>query len=616
MAEPYGRWPSPISPRDLAALYRFNDVQWDADGQTLVWDESRGGRSLLVAQRQGDAPRDLFRNRALRPGVGYGGSAFGVGREQIAFVTEQRLFLQPLSTGKPRPLTPAFGHAAAPVFSPDGAWLVFVHTYEDHDALAAVPTQGEGWPQRIAYGADFYMQPAFSPDGRYLAWVEWDFPNMPWDGARLMLAAWREGRLDTPRHLAGDERTPIFQPAFSPDGRYLAYLAQDEEWDTLYLHDLERGTIRPLLGDRCLMLPAWVQGLRTFAWLNPERLLVLENRAGFSRILLVGLDGSVQEYDPAPYTWLRQPAAAPQGDRVAFLASSPLIPERVVVWHLADQRWETHARSAPEDIPAAYLPTPEDITWKAPDGLTVHALYYAPVPAERRSETPPPAIVSVHGGPTSQRTSAFNAQAAYFASRGYAYIELNYRGSTGYGRRYREALYGRWGEVDVEDAVGLARILAERGLADPRRLVILGGSAGGYTVLNTLARHPGLYRAGVDLYGVSDLFALDLDTHKFERHYTAKLVGTLPEAAEKYRTWSPLFHAERIRDPLAVFQGGKDKVVPPDQSERIVQTLRRRGVPHIYKVYPEEGHGFRLPETLEDYYATLERFLLVHVIFA
>ncbi len=613
---PYGLWPSPFSVKDLAAMRRFNDVQWSPDGRTLFWVEGRGAQSVLAAQEEGDAPRDLFRDLSLRPGVGYGGGEFAVGRGFVVFAANGRLYRQPLPHGTPQPITPAFGGLAAPAVSPDGRRVAFVHTYEETDVLALAPADGSQWPQRVAVGADFYMQPTFSPEGRHLAWVEWDFPQMPWDGTRLMLAEVESAGLRAPRRLAGDADTPVFQPAFSPDGHYLAYLAQDADRDTLYLHDLESGQTRPLLADKIMLPPAWMQGMRAFAWLDAHRLVVLENRLGFSRIWLVSTDGQATEIDPAPYAWLRQPAASPDGQRVAFLASSPQIPERVVVWHPESGTWETRARSATESIPPAHLPTPEDIAWEAEDGLTVHALYYPPAPAEWRRDAPPPAIVSIHGGPTSQRTAAFNAQAAYFASRGYAYVELNYRGSTGYGRRYMLALRGRWGEVDVADAVALARILGERGLADPQRLVIMGGSAGGYTVLNVLVRHPGVYKAGIDLYGVSDLFALDMDTHKFERHYTATLVGQLPEAAEKYRAWSPIFHADAIRDPLAVFQGLEDKVVPPDQSERIVQALRRSGVPHIYKAYEGEGHGFRKPETLEDLYSTIERFLQQHVLFA
>jgi len=611
---PYGLWPSPFSVKDLAAMGRLNDVRWSPDGRTLFWVEGRGAQSVLVAQRGNDAPRDLFRDLSLRPGVGYGGGECDAADGFVVFVANGRLYRQDLPHGLPRPITPAFGGLASPAISPDGQRVAFVHTYEETDVLAVAPTDGSQWPQRIAEGADFYAQPAWHPQGRYLAWVEWDFPQMPWDGTRLMLAAWEGDRLAAPRHLAGDADTPVFQPAFSPDGRYLAYLAQDADRDTLYLYDLESGATRPLLGDKIMLLPMWVQGMRAFTWLDAGRLAVLENRNGFSRLWLVGVDGSAEEIDPAPYTWLRQPHAVPGSQGIAFLASSPQIPERVAVWQ--GGQWHTRTRTATESIPPERLPIPEDIAWEAEDGLTVHALYYPPVPEVWRSDAPPPAIVSIHGGPTSQRTAAFNAQAAYFATRGYAYVELNYRGSTGYGRRYMLALRERWGEVDVADAVALARVLAERGLADPQRLVIMGGSAGGYTVLNVLVHHPGVYKAGIDLYGVSDLFALDMDTHKFERHYTATLVGQLPEAAEKYRAWSPVFHAEHIRDAVAVFQGLEDKVVPPNQSESIVAALRRNGVPHIYKTYEGEGHGFRKPETLEDLYATIERFLQKYVLFA
>jgi len=613
---PYGLWPSPFSVKDLANMRRFNDVQWAAD-DTLLWAEGRGAQTFLLAQKGAEAPRDLFRDISLRPGVGYGGGEFGLGPDFAIFVANNRLYRQLLASGTPRAITPAFGGTASPAVSPDGRWVVFVHTYEETDVLAVAPTDGSQWPQRIAQGADFYMQPAFAPDGRHLAWVEWNFPQMPWDGTRLMLSKWKKGSASAPTHLAGDDDTPVFQPAFSPDGRYLAYLAQDADRDTLYLYDLESGKTRALLRDKIMLLPAWVQGLRAFTWLDDQHLLALENRLGFSRIWLVSVDdGKATEINPAPYTWLRQPAASPDGKQVAFLASSPQIPERVVVWHSESEQWETRARAATESIPAEHLPAPEPISWQAKDGTTVHALYYPPVPAAWRSDAPPPALVNVHGGPTSQRTASFNAQAAYFASRGYAYVELNYRGSTGYGRRYMLALRGRWGEVDVEDAVTLAKVLAKRGLADPERLVIMGGSAGGYTVLNVLIRHPGVYKAGMDFFGVSDLFALDMDTHKFERHYTATLVGQLPEAAEKYRAWSPVFHADKIRDPIAVFQGSEDKVVPPSQSESIVQALRRNGVSHIYKVYEGEGHGFRKPETLEDFYSTMERFLQKYVLFA
>ncbi len=612
--KPFGLWPSPLSATMLGGKKRFNDVQIAPNGQAIAWSESRSDTTVLVVQQGQDAPRDLCNQLSLRPGVGYGGGDFALGDDFVVFVANQRLYLQPLQHGMPRPLTPSYGGAAAPVISSDGQWIAYVHTYEDQDAIAIVHSSGQHWPQKAAQGADFYMQPAWHPQEPWLAWVEWDFPNMPWDGTRLKIGRWHNGQLRDIRHLAGDDDTPIFQPSFSPDGRWLAYIAQDDEWDTLYLYDMASGQTRALVRGGALMTPAWVQGLRTYAWRDAQHIIFIENRNGFAHLNAVGLaDGSTQTLDTAPYTWISQPAAAATG-QMALIASSSQHPDRIIRWTGAG--WQVVAHSQSESLPPADLPLVRPISWTAEDGATVHGLYYPPTSTAWQDEGLPPAILSVHGGPTSQRTAAYNPNAAYFTTRGYAWLEVNYRGSTGYGRSYMRALYGRWGALDVADTVGAAQALAEQNLADPRRLVVYGGSAGGYTVYNALIQHPGRFRAGVAFYGVSDLFSLGLDTHKFERHYDAKLVGTLPEAAEKFRAWSPIFHVEKIRDPLAVFQGGKDRVVVPEQSERIVAALRANHVPHIYQVYPEEGHGWRRSETLADFYPRVERFLLRNVLFA
>lgn len=246
----------------------------------------------------------------------------------------------------------------------------------------------------------------------------------------------------------------------------------------------------------------------------------------------------------------------------------------------------------------------------------MHGIDYPPTHPDFEGRGLPPAIVFIHGGPTAQSNVDFSFERAYFTSRGYAYLEVNYRGSTGYGWSYQQAQRGLWGEVDVEDAKGAAQALIDQKLADPAKLVIRGGSAGGYTVLNTLIHAPGLYKAGICLYGVSNLFTISMAPFKFEARYNDILLGTLPEAAARYHDWSPVFHADRIRDPLAIFQGDHDQVVPLSQSEEVVRALRQYGVPHIYQVYEGEGHGFRKPETLMDYLQKVEQFLLEYVIFA
>ena len=256
------------------------------------------------------------------------------------------------------------------------------------------------------------------------------------------------------------------------------------------------------------------------------------------------------------------------------------------------------------------------LTWRGVDEEEVHGLYYAPHSERYCGEGSPPLIVTVHGGPTSQVCAAYDARAQFFATRGIAVLDVNYRGSTGYGRNYMQRLYGNWGICDVEDALSGAEHLADRGLADRERLVIMGGSAGGFTVLQALVDHPGFFRAGICLYGVANQFSLAMETHKFEARYLDMLLGPLPAAADIYRQRSPVFHADKLVDPIAIFQGDVDKVVPRNQSDAIVESLRARNVPHEYHVYEGEGHGWRRPDTIEAFYTSVLGFLQQYVIYA
>jgi len=614
---PYGLWPSPITPESMAGQLRLDDVQYDPAGGALVWLEGRGARGVLVTRTGADAPRDLTGELSVRAGVGYGGGDFTVRDGVVIFSSGGRLYRQSLDGGPARPVTPAFGDAASPVLSPDGRRIAFVHSYEKQDVIALVDSGGHTWPVKLAAGADFYMQPTWHPDGKRLAWIEWDHPNMPWDGTRLRLGTLdpEGGALAEVRTVAGGPDTPVFQPAFSPDGRFLAYLAGDDGADRLYLLDLDNGKTRVLAEGEALLPPAWTQGMRVFGWSQGGKSIVyVAAERGVGSLWRVPLKGNAQRIETGPYLWFEQLATRPSGEDIACVGSGPAVPDRVVSWSADGPRIQAHSRV--EVVPAADLPVPEAITWTAPDGTTVHGLYYAPAHRAVRGEGLPPAIINIHGGPTSQRVTNFNEDAAFFATRGYAYLEVNHRGSTGYGRAYMLALRHKWGQLDVEDAVGGAQALVERGLADPGRLVVKGGSAGGYTVLNCLIRHPGFFKAGINLFGVAHLIDFNIGTHKFEERYNDSLVGVLPQDLERYKAWSPALHADRIRDPLAVFQGAEDKVVPPAHSESIVQALRRSGVPHIYRVYEGEGHGWRKPETIAVFYQDLERFLMDHVLFA
>jgi dipeptidyl aminopeptidase/acylaminoacyl peptidase len=610
---PFGLWPSPISPAMQGAQLSINDAQFDSDG-SLLWNESLSGKTALMVKSGPDAARDISGGLRVGGGVGYGGGDFTVRNGFAVFSSGGRLYRVSLESGLPRPITPQFGDCASPVISPDGSKILFIHTYEETDCLALVDSEGQNWPVKIASGADFYMQPAWHPDGQQIAWVEWDHPQMPWDGCRLMTARLNGVELTDVKQIFGDVDTPVFQPEFSADGRTLAFLANDGEWDALYALDLSTGERRALVKDVPLMDPAWVQGMRLFAWsADSSRIFYLKNNVGWRTLWVVDVaSGETRQIDFAPYTWAGQIAVSPVNDRLALIASSSKITHRLVTLENGQQRIER--RTTGESVGPDDLPEPRPISWPAPDGTIVHGLFFPPTSRTHISDGLPPAIVHIHGGPTAARASSYNGVAAYFATRGYGFLELNYRGSTGYGRSYMLMLREKWGLFDTEDAAGAAKALADQGLADPKRLVIMGGSSGGYTVLNVLIHFPGVYKAGIDAYGVSNLFDL-IETHKFERHYFDTLVGVLPEAAERYKAWSPVFHTDKIKDPMAVFQGADDKLVPPQHSEQIVSALRANQVPHIYKVYAGEGHGFRLTENVIDFYESIESFLKQYVVF-
>lgn len=624
---PYGLWESLITPASLAEERRLGAPQWDSDGATLVWLEGRSDRGVLVAWRVGeDAPRELTSELSVRAEVGYGGGDFTVHGGYVYFAVHKdgRLFRQPLAGGPAQPITPRFGEAAAPCVSPDDRWVVYVHHDGQDDRLAVVDSSGSTWPQVLAQGHDFYMQPCWSPDGRRLAYLAWDHPNMPWDGTLLYLAdveflAQGTPRLVHVRQVAGGPEVSIFQPEFTPDGSKLLFVSDETGWGRLACLDLASHERRWLTPEGVeYAVPAWLQGQRTFAACADGRhVAAAAGQQGFVRLELIDIASGTRQPVAAlaDYTDVSYPAAHPRAAKVALLAGSPRIPTRLVLHDLSTQATQIVARTNGETLPPDELATAEAMSWPSA-GETAYGLYYAPHSTRFESPGRPPLVVIVHGGPTSQVRAGWRPEAQFLATRGYAVLFVNYRGSTGYGRNYMLRLRGNWGICDVEDCLSGVEHLAVLGWIDRERTVIMGGSAGGFTVLQTLAQFPEAFTAGISLYGVANQFALAADTHKFERHYTDSLIGPLPEAAAKYRERSPVFHACRIKRPLAVFQGDIDRVVPREQSEAIVDVLRRSGTPHEYHVYQGEGHGWRKRETIEHYYRAVESFLKRYVIYS
>ncbi|MCY4392707.1 MAG: prolyl oligopeptidase family serine peptidase [Chloroflexi bacterium] len=628
MAErrPYGTWESPITPAALAGGIRLRGPSWDSDGRTLGWFEGRGDRGVAVAASVGGgdaALRDISGDILVRAGVGYGGGDYTLANGQGWFVDHdsQRIFRQPLDGpdgGPALPVTPAFGESSSPAVSPDGRWVAFVHSYEDEDVIAIADATGELWPGQLARGRDFYMQPVWSPAGDRIAWVEWDHPNMPWDGSELRVAklAFAEGALPAvaaSEVVAGGPQEAVLQPAFSPSGDALHYISDATGWGHLYRYDLATGESRALTSGPCEYgTPAWGQGVGMFAVLPSGRVVATRQRQGFARLVLIDGHNEPHELDlPAEYASFENPVASPVAEHLAVIASGPTASPRLLVLDLeADPPGVVERRlSDPDRLPAASLSLPRAVSWTNAPGSEVHGLYYPPASERFFDDGPPPLVVFVHGGPTDHVDAGWRPQVQFLASRGYAVLAVNYRGSSGAGREAMLALRGEWGVADVEDCRSGAEAMAARGLADGDRLAILGGSAGGYTVLRSLQVHPGFYRAGVCYYGISNLFTLASDTHKFEARYLDSLVGPLPEATDRYRERSPIFHAGDIVDPIALFQGVEDRVVPRDQSDTLAASLRSRGVPHEYHVYEGEGHGWRKRETIEAFYSSVERFL-------
>ncbi len=606
---PYGSWKSPITAQ-LVTSKAVSIGQIAREGSAIYWLEFRpeeGGRGVIVRPTDEGALLEVnpppFNARTTVHE--YGGGDFCVANGVVYFsnFADQRLYA--CRPGEdPRPLTPEgpFRYADA-VFD---AWrnrLVCVR--EDHtvdkpaeaiNTLAAINVEN-GQMDILASGSDFYSSPRLSPDGTRLAWLEWDHPNMPWESGRLMLADVQpDGSLSTPQVIAGGSGVSVFQPHWSPEG-VLHFVADPEGWWNLYRFcDGQIEALYPMEAE--FGLPQWVFGLSTYDFLPNGDIICAYARNGLWRLARLNPETHTLVDIDLPYTLIRDVLRV--GDQVVMKAGSPTQPMALVRFDPSSGAVEILRSSLEVTVDARYFSIPETIEFPTEDGLTAFGYFYPPTnPDYVASEGErPPLLVVLHGGPTSAAAPVLSYSLQYWTSRGFAVFDVNYGGSTGFGRAYRERLKGQWGVVDVADCVNGARYLADQGRVDAQRMAIRGGSAGGYTTLAALAVHD-VFRAGASYYGVSDLEALALETHKFESRYLDSLIGPYPEAKAIYQARSPIYHVDRIQAALILFQGLEDKVVPPDQSERIYYSLRQRGVPVAYLPFAGEGHGFRRADTIQ-----------------
>ncbi|MFQ5700208.1 MAG: S9 family peptidase, partial [Myxococcota bacterium] len=469
---------------------------------------------------------------------------------------------------------------------------------EARNEIVRLPADGPGPVTVIASGHDFVSYPRLSPDGERLAFTSWEHPRMPWDGTELWVVEEAgEAGIGAPERVAGGPTESIYQPAWSPSGA-LHFVSDRSGWWNLYRHE-SSGDVA--LAPACAEFgrPQWTFATTTYAFLADGRIACTWIADGRDHLGVIAPgDGAPREVE-TPFTSFGGPAPLGSGSRVALVAASAREAAAVVVIDVDTGEVEEVRRSQDRPLERAYVSVPEAIEFPTSGDRSGHALFYAPTHPELEGppgERPPLLVVS-HGGPTGAASSAQNIAIQFWTSRGIAVVDVDYGGSTGHGRAYRERLRDQWGIVDTADCIAAARSLVERGRADGGRLAIRGGSAGGFTTLCALTFHD-LFRAGASYYGVADLEALARDTHKFESRYLDSLVGPYPAARERYRERSPIHHAERLSCPLLLLQGDEDAIVPPAQAEVMVAALRKRRLPHAYLLFPGEQHGFRRAETI------------------
>jgi dipeptidyl aminopeptidase/acylaminoacyl peptidase len=605
---PYGTWTSPITAERVAA--GSTPITAPAiDGTAIAWLESRAAENgRVVALRlgpEGSAEMLTPDPYNVRTRVHeYGGGAALLSQGVLWFSNfDDHLVYRRTASGETGPVTRRTAHRHAD-FVLDATRGRLIAVREDHgwpgreprNLLVAFPADGAGDGVELATGSDFYAAPRLSPDGRQLAWLAWNHPSLPFIGSELWLAdVAADGRLASARRVAGGPQESLTQPQWSPDGR-LHVVSDRSGWWNLYR--VEADTLHAICPMRAEFgRPPWMFGQSLYGFEDDTHIVAACIEQGVSRLGRVDVASGRWTPIATECTDIESLHVGP--GFAVMLGGSPTRPSQLFRVDLRTGAHEVLARSVAALPEPAELSTPESITFDSAEGRVAHAFFFPPTnprfdgPAGER----PPLIVSSHGGPTSMSGSTLRLAVQYWTSRGFAYVDVNYGGSTGFGRAYMDLLKGRWGIVDVQDCVAAARHLAAQGRVDGDRMAIRGGSASGFTTLSALAFHD-VFRAGASFYGVSDLAGLDADTHKLESRYTEYLIGPPPERERLYRERSPLLHAHRLRRPMIFFQGLDDKAVVPAQSRSMVQALKDRGVPVAYLEFEGEGHGFRRAETI------------------
>lgn len=606
---PFGEWRSPIT-SDLIVADSIRLGAPTIDGEDIYWLEGRpieGGRNVLVRRTPDGATSDVtpagYNIRTLVHE--YGGGAYLVVDGVVYFsnFADQRIYRQVIGE-EPQPVTPNSGLRYADAVL-DRARNRLICVCEEQvaveneaiNSIIAVALDGTGNITTLAKGNDFYSSPRLSPADRGLAYLTWNHPNLPWDGTELWVGDFQpDGTLAHEQLVSGGKNESIFQPEWSPEG-IITFVSDTSNWWNLYRYrDGQFEYLASMAAE--FGVPQWVFGMTTYAYRTANSIICTYTQDGIWHLASLDLNvpGSLKEI-PTPYQSIGSIRVA--GDRVVLGGGSPTASSELALLDLNTGTLTTLRRANNVTIDASYLSVAQPIAFPTENGLTAHAFFYPPrnpdfVAPEGEK---PPLLVMSHGGPTSATSSTLDMEIQYWTTRGIGVLDVNYGGSTGYGREYRQRLNGQWGVVDVDDCINGAKYLVARGQADGERLLITGGSAGGYTTLAALTFRK-VFRAGASHYGISDQVAL-LDSHKFESRYNDSLIGPYPERKDLYIERSPIHFADQIAVPVIFFQGLEDKVVLPEQSEKMVDALRSKHLPVAYLAFAGEQHGFRKAENIK-----------------
>ena len=601
-AKPYGSWPSTLSAELITrAAPGLNFLQ--SHGERLFWVESRpweAGRNVIMCREGDGSTRDLLpapfshQSRVHE----YGGMAYAMDDSHLYFVNaaDQRIYQLALAQDKqPVAITAAGSRFADLVIDQARQQLIAVcETHHDNrepeNTLVSI-VLADGSLSTLVSGADFYAFPRISPDSKQLCWIEWQHPNMPWDSTQLWLANFSDGGLSDKMLVAGaDNNEAIFQPQWSPDNQ-LYFVSDKNNWWNIYR--IENGSRQPVLEIEAeFATPLWQFGMTSYDFIDADTIACVYTKNGIWHSGFIDIQSGQLNTIESQYSSMQ--AVTCHQDKLYLVAGAAALPSELI--SISRQAKVTSIYSpatialAPEN-----LSEPQSILFASGrDNQPVHAFYYPPTNANYcgiEGELPP-VIALCHGGPTGATDSGLNLKLQYWCNRGFAVVDINNRGSTGFGRAYRHSLAGAWGIADVEDTQHAIRYLTEQQMIDPQRCLIRGGSAGGYTVLSALT-FTDTFQAGASLYGIGDLETLAKDTHKFESRYMDSLIGPYPERRDIYLQRSPIHHAEGLNCPVIFLQGLEDKVVPPNQAEMMVKLLEEKGIKVAHVTFPDEGHGFR-----------------------